>query len=595
MSNRDPARIFLTANEIHIPVGRPVRVELSSADVIHSFWVPNLMGKQDLIPGRNNQLTLTATQPGLYRAQCAQFCGLQHAHMALLVIAQDPAEFHAWRNAQVQQAASSDNPDAAKGRQFVTSHACAACHTVRGTSAAGTLGPDLTHVASRLTISRRVAADNTWLAGSLDRGPANDQTGEQHADGADERGRLDVGVRLSRDAEIARACQPASRHTRCCRISRRTRATPGWRMPSWSGNWSVSGARQRHCWAGLSTVDHKHIGRRYIATAFVFLALGGVLAMLIRLQLSRPEARIISPDRYNQIFTMHGANMMFLFAVPVMEAVAVYLVPLMVGTRNIAFPRLNAFSYWMYLAGGILLWTSFVLDMAPDVGWFAYVPLSGPQYGAGKRADIWAQMITFTEVSALAVAVEIVVTVFKQRAPGMSLDRIPLFVWSMLVTAFAIILAMPAIMVASTSLILDRLVGTHFFNPSEGGDVLLWQHLFWFFGHPEVYIIFLPAVGMVSTHPADLRAAPGVRLPAAGDVGDRHRRAGVRPVGAPHVHHRPAAPRRELLHRIQHGDRDPQRRADLLLAGDAGRWAGRYCARRCCSSWRSSSPSSSAA
>jgi cytochrome c oxidase subunit I len=249
----------------------------------------------------------------------------------------------------------------------------------------------------------------------------------------------------------------------------------------------------------LSTVDHKRIGRRYIATAFVFLLLGGVLAMVMRLQLSRPEAGFITPDRYNQIFTMHGANMMFLFAVPVMEAMAVYLVPLMIGTRNIAFPRLNAFSYWIYLAGGIFLWAAFAMDMGPDVGWFAYVPLSGPQFGAGKRADIWAQMITFTEVSALAVAVEIVVTVLKQRAPGMSLDRIPLFVWSMLVTAFAIILAMPAIMVASSALILDRLVGTHFFNPSEGGDVLLWQHLFWFFGHPEVYIVFLPAVGMISS------------------------------------------------------------------------------------------------
>src|ERR1700710_2899766 len=162
----------------------------------------------------------------------------------------------------------------------------------------------------------------------------------------------------------------------------------------------------------------------------------------------------------------------------------------------------------MYLAGGILLWTSFVLDMAPDVGWFAYVPLSGPQYGSGKRADIWAQMITFTEVSALAVAVEIVVTVFKQRAPGMSLDRIPLFVWAMLVTSFIIILAMPAVMIASTSLILDRLVGTHFYNVAEGGDVLLWQHLFWFFGHPEVYIIFLPAVGMVSTIVATFARRP---------------------------------------------------------------------------------------
>jgi cytochrome c oxidase subunit 1 len=271
-----------------------------------------------------------------------------------------------------------------------------------------------------------------------------------------------------------------------------------------SATWSTP----RGLWGALSTVDHKIIGRRYIVTAFVFLALGGLLAMAMRLQLSAPEARFIGPDRYNQIFTMHGTNMMFLFAVPVMEAMAVYLVPLMVGTRNIAFPRLNAFSYWMYLAGGLLLWIAFAVDTGPDVGWFAYVPLSGPQYAAGKRADIWAQMITFTEVSALAVAVEIVVTVFKQRAPGMSLDRIPLFVWSMLVTSFLIIMAMPAIMIASSALILDRLVGTHFFNPAEGGDVLLWQHLFWFFGHPEVYIIFLPAVGMVSTIVATFTRRP---------------------------------------------------------------------------------------
>src|SRR6201746_2497064 len=246
-------------------------------------------------------------------------------------------------------------------------------------------------------------------------------------------------------------------------------------------------------WGMLATVAHKIIGRRYIVTAFIFLALGGALSILMRIQLAQPEARVLGPDRYNQIFTMHGANMMFLFAVPVMEAMAVYLVPLMVGTRNLAFPRLNAFSYWMFLAGGIVVWIAFALDVGPDVGWFAYVPLSGPQYGIGKRADIWAQMITFTEVSALAVSVEIVVTVFKQRAPGMSLDRIPLFVWSLLVTSFLVVVAMPSIMIASTCLILDRLVGTHFFNPAEGGDVLLWQHLFWFFGPPEVCIIFLPA------------------------------------------------------------------------------------------------------
>nr|AGU11147.1 Cytochrome C and Quinol oxidase polypeptide I [uncultured organism] len=249
----------------------------------------------------------------------------------------------------------------------------------------------------------------------------------------------------------------------------------------------------------FSSVDHKIIGRRYIATAFVFLILGGLLALAMRLQLAAPEARFIGPDRYNQIFTMHGSTMMFLFAVPVMEAVGVFLVPLMIGTRNIAFPRLNAFSYWIFVTGGILLWVSFALDVGPDVGWFAYVPLAGPEFSPGKRADIWAQMITFTELAALAVAVELVATILKQRAPGMSLDRIPIFVWAMLVTSFLIIMAMPAIMIASSTLILDRLVGTQFYNPAEGGDALLWQHLFWFFGHPEVYIIFLPAVGMVST------------------------------------------------------------------------------------------------
>jgi cytochrome c oxidase subunit 1 len=249
----------------------------------------------------------------------------------------------------------------------------------------------------------------------------------------------------------------------------------------------------------LSTVDHKVIGRRYIATAFLFLFLGGMAAMVMRMQLARPENGLVDPGLYNQLFTMHGTTMMFLFGVPIGEAVAVYLVPLMVGTRNIAFPRLNAFSYYVYLFGGLMIWGSFLLGTGPDAGWFAYVPLSGPEFSPGKRTDIWAQMITFTEVSGLAVAIEIIVTVLKQRAPGMTLDRIPLFVWAVFVNSFVIVFALPAVMLASTTLILDRLVGTHFYNPAEGGDALLWQHLFWFFGHPEVYIIFLPATGFVST------------------------------------------------------------------------------------------------
>jgi cytochrome c oxidase subunit 1 len=248
----------------------------------------------------------------------------------------------------------------------------------------------------------------------------------------------------------------------------------------------------------LSSVDHKDIGRRYVITALVFLALAGALAIVMRLQLSKPDNDLISAARYNEIFTMHGTTMMFLFAVPVMQGMQIYLTPLMIGTRSNAFPRLNAFSYWTYLSGGCLLWVAFALNIAPDIGWFAYPPLSGPQFGVGKRADIWAQMVTFTEVAALAAAVSLTATILKQRAPGMSLARMPIFVWATLVTSLMVIFSMPSVALASSLLLSDRLVGTHFYNPAENGDVLLWQHLFWFFGHPEVYIIFLPATGFVS-------------------------------------------------------------------------------------------------
>ena len=248
----------------------------------------------------------------------------------------------------------------------------------------------------------------------------------------------------------------------------------------------------------FSCVHHTTIGRRLIITAFVFFLLGGIEAVLMRLQLARPENRLLGPDLYNQIFTMHGSTMMFLFAVPMMLGLGIYLVPLMVGARNIAFPRLIAFGYYLYLFGGIFLYFMFLLNSGPDNGWFSYVPLAGPQYAPGKRADVWAQLITFTEVSSLVVAVGLIVTVFKLRRPGMSINRIPLFVWAELVISFMIIFAMPTVALASTCLILDRLIGTHFFNPAEGGDVLLWQHLFWFFGHPEVYIIFIPATGIIS-------------------------------------------------------------------------------------------------
>jgi len=190
--------------------------------------------------------------------------------------------------------------------------------------------------------------------------------------------------------------------------------------------------------------------------------------------------------------------MLFLFSVPVMEAMAIWLVPLMLGQRNMAFPRLNAFSFWMYLGGVLMLWIPHVLNMTPDLGWFEYPPLSGPGYSPGRRADIWAQMITFTEVAALSVSVNIFATIMRLRPPGMTLARMPIFLWAMLIAALMTIFGLPSVMLVTSMLISDRMVATHFFDPAMGGDVLLFQHLFWFFGHPEVYIIFVPALGFVA-------------------------------------------------------------------------------------------------
>ena len=251
-------------------------------------------------------------------------------------------------------------------------------------------------------------------------------------------------------------------------------------------------------WGWLTSTDYKSIGKRYIVTTMAMFIFGGLNAGLMRMQLAFPESSLIGPDRYNQAFSVHGTTMMFLFAVPVMQAFGLYFVPMMLGTRNVPFPRLNAFGYWAYLTGALLLVISTLVNMGPDAGWFSYVPLAGPQFSPGKRVDVWAQTVTFTEIAALVGATQIIVAVAKLRAPGMSVNRIPLFVWAQLVVAFMVVFAMPSVATGSLMLAMDRSVTTHFFNPAEGGDALLWQHLFWFFGHPEVYIIFLPALGMIT-------------------------------------------------------------------------------------------------
>jgi len=249
----------------------------------------------------------------------------------------------------------------------------------------------------------------------------------------------------------------------------------------------------------FTSVNHRNVGLRYIVTGLAFFVLAGIAALLMRIQLMYPQNTFLNPDLYNQLFTMHGATMMFLFAVPIMEGIGIYLVPLMIGSRDMAFPRLNAFGYFVYLIAGSVLWVSLLFGSAPDGGWFAYVPLTGPRFSPELGMDFYATVITFLEIAALVAAVELIVTILKLRAPGMSFNRLPLFVWSILVMAFMIVFAMPPLITASVELALDRTVGTQFFNPENGGDPLLWQHLFWFFGHPEVYIIFVPALGMVSS------------------------------------------------------------------------------------------------
>ncbi len=248
----------------------------------------------------------------------------------------------------------------------------------------------------------------------------------------------------------------------------------------------------------LTTVDHKRIGIRYIVTAFVFFSIAGVTALVMRAQLAQPNAGVLSPSTYNELLTMHGTTMIFLFNTPVLAGFGNYLLPLQLGTRDMAFPRLNAFSYWVFLFGGLFLYTSFFLGAMPDGGWFAYVPLTSTTYSPGMNIDFWGLSIVFVGVSTTVGAINFIVTIFKLRAPGMTFNRMPIFVWSMLVFSFMALFAVPAVTIAAGLLELDRLIGTAFFVPALGGSVLLYQHLFWFWGHPEVYILFVPATGMIS-------------------------------------------------------------------------------------------------
>ena len=257
-------------------------------------------------------------------------------------------------------------------------------------------------------------------------------------------------------------------------------------------------AGERSIFSWIATVDHKRIGILYLVTTLVFFGVGGVEALFIRIQLVRPNNTFLSPDAFNQIFTMHGTTMIFLVVMPLLIGFANYLVPLMIGARDMAFARLNAMSYWLLLFGGLLLHFSWLDGGAPAAGWFSYAPLSEPAFSSSKGMDYWVVALLVLGIGSVATSINLIVTILTLRAPGLTIRRLPLFVWMVFVNSFLVIVALPALNASIVMLLIDRLLQGHFFLPTHGGSAVLWQHFFWTFGHPEVYIMALPAFGMIS-------------------------------------------------------------------------------------------------
>ncbi|MET0536229.1 MAG: cbb3-type cytochrome c oxidase subunit I, partial [Steroidobacter sp.] len=261
-------------------------------------------------------------------------------------------------------------------------------------------------------------------------------------------------------------------------------------------------------WRALTQVNNTAVGLWYIGAALLFMVLAGILALIMRVQLAVPGNNLVDHDLYNQLFTMHGSVMMFLFAVPVIEAISILLLPAMQGARDLPFPRLSAYAFWAYFVGGLVFFTTLFFDLAPDGGWFMYPPLTSYEFSPGLRTDFWLLGIGFIEISAIAGAIEIVVGILRTRPPGMTLDKMPIYLWAMLIVGGMIIFGFPPVILATALLELERAFHWPFFIAGQGGDPLLWQHLFWLFGHPDVYIIFLPAAGLVSMIVAAMARTP---------------------------------------------------------------------------------------
>ena len=374
-----------------------------------------------------------------------------------------------------------------------SSGAAALAYKVRGTPANGDVGPDLTHLMSRATIAGGELPNNPGFLSGWIANPQNLKPGSLMPDpelsGPDSREHPIVfgycssdGAGIDRPAEYDRVRQVvgADYESAVARSLERIWATkPG--LLGW-----------------ISTVDHKEIGIRYIITAFVFLIAGGLEALTLRVQLARPNQALLTPEQYDELFSMHGITMIFLYASPVLSGFSNYLFPLVLGARDMAFPRLNAFSYWVYLAAGLFIYSSLLVAAAPNDGWFNYVPYALREYNPGPNIDFYALGMIFLGISTTAGSANFVVTFLRMRAPGMSLNRVPILTWGTTTVSVGNLLAVPSVSLAFFLLWTDRQFGTHFFRPNSGGHPLLWQHLFWMFAHPWVYVVVLPAMGLVS-------------------------------------------------------------------------------------------------
>ena len=489
---RYPKLGIVTANELHVPVSTtdkrlPTFMELRSADVVHSFWVPRLAGKTDVVPNRHNKMWIEPTRTGLFVGQCAEYCGTQHARMLLRVYVHTPEDFDRW--VQEQQARPAANAAVAVGRLIFERTACVNCHTLNDTIADGRFGPDLTHLMSRETIG----------AGTLPNSPENLRAWindpNQFKPGALmpamklSPAETRPGGRLPRDAEMNTT---ATDTATAGLLDAPAQAASGKSIFAYLHEW-------------VTTVDHKKLGLMYIMLGLMFFVIAGIEASLIRIQLAVPNNTFLSPQLFNQLFTMHGTTMVFLVGMPIIFGFANYLVPLMIGARDLAFPRLNAFGFWLSAFGGTILYFSFIGGMgmdgagsAPDVGWFAYAPLTGPAFSRGHSTDYWIIGVLVGGLGSIATAANIVTTIVCMRCQGMTLMKMPLLVWLNLVMCGMVLLAVSPLTAAQLMLLLDRFLGAHFFDTQAGGSAVLWQHFFWIFGHPEVYVLVIPGFAIAS-------------------------------------------------------------------------------------------------